>query len=79
MTTCLYNLATTLDKLGKPADAEPHYRQALTLYQDIPGTERDQAACLYILATTLHDLGQPADAEPYFRQALTLYQTLPGT
>ena len=79
MTTCLYNLAYTLLLLGQPAEAEPYYRQALTLYQDIPGTERDQANCLHNLATTLNDLGKPAQAESHYRQALTLYQDIPNT
>ena len=65
--------------MGKPADAEPLYRQALTLYQTAPKTERNQADCLFNLATTLRDLGKPAQAEPLYRQALTLYQTIPGT
>ena len=65
--------------LGKLAQAEPHYRQALTLYQDIPGTEHDQAICLHLLAHTLDDLGKLAQAEPYYRQALTLYQDIPNT
>ena len=65
--------------MGKPADAEPLYRQALTLYQTAPKTERNQADCLFNLATTLGELGKPAQAEPYYRQALTLYQTIPGT
>ena len=75
----MYNRARTLVLLGKLAEAEPYYRQALTLIQGIPDTEENQAACLLNLATTLADLGKPADAEPYYRQALTLYQTLPGT
>ena len=37
------NLANTLRALGKPADAEPYYHQALTLYQGIPNTEEQQA------------------------------------
>ncbi|EJG15343.1 tetratricopeptide repeat protein, partial [Actinomyces sp. ICM47] len=63
----------------KPADAEPLYRQALTLYQTAPKTERNQADCLHNLATALTHMGKPADAEPLYRQALTLYQTAPKT
>ena len=64
--TCLLNLATSLATRGKLADAEPHYRQALTLYQGIPNTERQQATCLHFLANTLFLLGQLANAEPYY-------------
>ena len=74
-----FNLAKTVDDPGKPAQAEPYYHQALTLYRAIPGTEQKQADCLGNLANTLRDLGKPADAEPYYRQALTLYQGIPNT
>ena len=74
-----FNLANTLDDLGKPAQAEPYYHQALTLYQTLPNTEENQAACLYNLATTLSKLDKLAQAEPYYRQALTLYQDIPNT
>ena len=50
------NLATILDALGKPAQAEPLYRQALTLFQTAPTSERNQAQCLYNLAISLHRL-----------------------
>ena len=65
--------------LGEQAEAEPYYRQALTLYQTLPGTEHEQATCLHNLANTLRELGKPANAEPYYHQALTLYQDIPNT
>ena len=74
-----FNLAKTVDDPGKPAQAEPYYHQALTLYQTLPNTQRDQANCLLSLAASLATRGKLADAESYYRQALTLYQTLPGT
>ena len=74
-----FNLANTLDDLGKPAQAEPYYHQALTLYQTLPNTEEKQATCLHNLANTLRELGQLAQAESHYRQALTLYQAIPNT
>ena len=65
--------------LGKPADAEPYYHQALTLFQTVPNTQREQANCLNNLATTLFLLDKLAQAEPYYHQALTLYQDIPNT
>ena len=65
--------------MSKPADAEPLYRQALTLYQTAPKAERNQADCLFNLATILVTRGKLADAESHYRQALTLYQGIPGT
>ena len=74
-----FNLAKTVDDPGKPAQAEPYYHQALTLYQTLPNTQRDQANCLLSLAASLATRGKLADAESYYRQALTLYHDIPNT
>ena len=75
----LYKQALEAGRRGDDPQATTLFEHALTLYQDIPNTERQQANCLYNLANTLHDLGKLADAEPYYRQALTLYQAIPNT
>ena len=62
---------------GDHFKAKELFEDALELYREVPGAEKDQAHCLYSLATTLLILGKPAQAEPLYRQALTLYQTAP--
>ena len=64
---------------GDYPQATTRFKQALTLYQDIPNTEKNQANCLLNLANALDDLGKPAQAEPCYHQALTLYQGIPNT
>ena len=64
---------------GDHFKAKELFEDALELYREVPGAEKDQADCLFNLATTLSKLGQLADAEPYYRQALTLYQDIPNT
>ena len=64
---------------GDHFKAKELFEDALELYREVPGAEKDQADCLFNLATTLSKLGQLADAESYYRQALTLYQDIPGT
>ena len=65
--------------LGQLAQAEPYYHQALTLYQDIPGTEREQATCLNNLASSLLTNKELSHTEALYHRAFTLFQTIPGT
>ena len=75
----MYNLAINLNRLEEPDKAAPLYRQALTLFRSISGTERDQANCLNNLATCMLNLRKLSHAESLYYQALTLYQKIPGT
>ena len=75
----LYKQALEAGRRGDDPQATTLFEQALTLYQDIPYTEENQANCLHHLANTLFLLGKPADAEHYYRQALTLYRGVPNT
>ena len=75
----LYKQAVEAAGRGDYPQATTLFEHALTLYQTLPNTQRDQAKCLFYLANTLSMLGQLAQAEPYYHQALTLYQTIPGT
>jgi len=73
----LYKQAVEAAGRGDHFKAKELFEDALELYREVPGAEKDQAHCLYSLATTLLILGKPAQAEPLYRQALTLYQTAP--
>ena len=75
----LYKQALEAGRRGDHPQATTLFEQALTLYQTLPNTQREQANCLHNLANTLFLLGKPADAEPYYHQALTLYQDIPNT
>ena len=75
----LHDQAAEAAGRGDHFKAKELFEDALELYREVPGAEKDQANCLNNLAKTLRELGKPADAEPYYRQALTLYQGILNT
>ena len=75
----LHDQAAEAAGRGDHFKAKELFEDALELYREVPGAEKDQANCLNNLANTLRALGKPANAEPYYHQALTLYQAMPNT
>ena len=75
----LYKQAVEAAGRGDYPQATTLFEHALTLYQTLPNTQRDQAKCLFYLANTLSKLDKLAQAESHYRQALTLYQDIPNT
>ena len=78
------NLATGLNNLavmhlaqGKLADAEPLYREALTMLKRLhKGDHPGVASTLINLASLYEAQGKPADAEPLAREALAMLNRL---
>jgi len=64
------NLGNTLCDLGRPAEAEASYREAVRLRPNFPEAH-------YNLGNTLYALGRPAEAEASYREAVRLRPNLP--
>jgi len=80
LATALNEHAQTLHALGRYAEAEPLFRQALEIGAKTIGTEHpDCAAYLNNLASLLWDMGRHDEAEPLFRQALEIGEKFSGT
>jgi len=85
----LNNLAYVRESLGRAAEAEPLYEQALEIYQRLAsqrgavlpvpglGMRGHVAQSLHNLALVRRSLGRAAEAEPLFVQAREMYQGLP--
>jgi serine/threonine protein kinase/Flp pilus assembly protein TadD len=78
-----HNLGLLLAGLGKRAEAEKEYRQALALYEKlaadfpaVPEYRHDLASSHNNLGALLAGLGKRAEAEKEYRQALALYEKL---
>jgi hypothetical protein len=71
-----------LKSQGRPAAAEPFYRDALAMRRRLypaaqyPDGHPDLAQSLSNLAGVLDALGRPAAAEPFLRDALAMYRAL---
>jgi CHAT domain-containing protein len=78
----LNNLGYVLEAQGRPAAAEPLFREALAMRRRLypadtyPDGHPDLAGSLNNLASVLHAQGRPAAAEPLFRDALAMYRRL---
>jgi tetratricopeptide (TPR) repeat protein len=71
--------AYKLYERGKYADAEPLYRQALAIREEVLGPKHPHTATSYNnLALNLHAQGKARDAEPLFRKALAIYEEVLG-
>ncbi|KAG2486165.1 hypothetical protein HYH03_015129 [Edaphochlamys debaryana] len=69
----LGELGACVHAQGRLPEAEPLYRQALTLRQQLLGEEHgDTAQALINLAVCIHAQGRLSEAEPLYRQALEL-------
>ena len=55
------------------------FTEALELYSQVEGTERQQADCLNNTGITLYEVGRYEEALTAYRDALAAYRTLPGT
>ncbi len=72
-------LATSYDKQGKYAEAEPVYRRALTIRKELLGpNHRDVATSLNNLATVFREQGKFSEAEPLSRRALVIREKVLG-
>ncbi len=80
LATALNEHALTIDALGKYAEAESLYRQALEIGEKTIGTEHPNYAIrLNNLANLLHAMGRHDEAEPLYRQALEIDANTIGT
>jgi len=71
--------ALTIAALGRYAEAEPLYRQALEIGAKTIGTAHpDCASGLSNLATLLKNMGRHAEAEPLYAQALEIFRAKLG-
>jgi CHAT domain-containing protein len=76
----LNNLALILQGQGRPAAAEPLYREALTMYKrlypeaEFPAGHPLLAGGLHNLAGVLEAQGRASEAEPYYRDALAMFK-----
>jgi len=65
--------------LGKVAEALRLWNTALQKYQEIPGTERDQADCYGNIGVALDGMAKYEEAIAKHQRALAMYQEIPGT
>jgi tetratricopeptide (TPR) repeat protein len=66
-------------KRGKYAEAEPFYRKALAVYEEILGPKHPDTATSYNeLAYNLQAQGRPREAEPLYRKALAVCEEVQG-
>ncbi len=73
----LTNKANSLTALGRPAAAEPLYREILAFYLEHEGTMSVQTAFAHDnLALALQALGQLDEAEPHFLEALRVLEII---
>jgi tetratricopeptide (TPR) repeat protein len=69
----LNNLAQLYQAQGRYADAEPHYKRALAIYEKALGPDHPNlAASLNNLAELYRAQGRYADAEPLYKRALAI-------
>ena len=67
------NLGGVLYQLGKPAEARPHFEQALRIAEHEFGPDHPRALLpASNLGNVLWQLGKPAEARPYAEQALRI-------
>ncbi len=75
----LNNLALLYESQGRYEEAEPLYKQALSLRQELLGERHpDVASSLNNLAALYYWQGRCEEAEPLYKQALSLRQELLG-
>src|SRR4051794_35549731 len=71
--------AVTLHVRGKYADADPLFRKALTIRDQVLGSKHpDTARCYNNVASNLIAQGKARDAEPLLRKALAIYEEVLG-
>ena len=71
------NLAVTLGKLSKHAEAEAMGREVLAARREVLGPRHpDTLTTMNNLASTLYELGKHAEAEAMVREVLTARQEL---
>ncbi|MBV9710840.1 MAG: tetratricopeptide repeat protein, partial [Ktedonobacteraceae bacterium] len=64
---------------GKYAEAEPLYKRALAIYEEIQGARHpDAAMSLHNLAGLYYAQGKYVEAEPLAKRALTVYEQILG-
>ena len=69
-----------MNELGRHAEAEPLYRRALAIKEQVYGPEHaDVALGLNNLAVLLSELGKHAEAEPLHRRALAISEQVYGS
>jgi CHAT domain-containing protein len=74
---CHLELGRALHRLSRLDDAVTHYRNAIALFEETIGTERERALCLRLLAHVLGDQRQYDEAFRCQERALSLLETLP--
>src|SRR5436309_1864820 len=83
----LMNLGSLYRAQGKYKQAEPLFKRALTIYEQVLGPEhRDTAACLHNLAMLYflqgasrgHDNSLYKQAEPLMKRSLAIYEQVLG-
>jgi tetratricopeptide (TPR) repeat protein len=71
--------AEDLTTRGKNAEAEPLYRKALAVREEVLGPKHSDTATSYnLLAVNLQVQGRPREAEGLFRRALAVYEEALG-
>jgi len=74
------NTGNALRDLGRYQEAITAYQQALELFRQVNGTQRQQAYCLNEgIGNTLHRMGRPDEAATAYQQAQNLDPNLNGT
>lgn len=79
LATTLYYLASVQQKQGRPAEAEPLFERALSIWKEHPDADgRLYAQTLNDLASIYANRGELETAEPLFRRALEVRETTLG-
>ncbi len=73
------NLASNLDNQGRYKEAEPLFRKALAIYEEVLGPKHPDTALSYNnLASNLDNQGRYKEAEPLCRKALAVREEVLG-
>ena len=73
---CWMNIGEVFRRLSKFAQAEEAFKKAVSKFQEIPGTELEQAECLNNLGVLFRQTSRFEEAEQYFLEALKIYASL---
>ena len=73
-----YDEAISLRVEGRYEEARAAFRQALDLYRDVPGSERERAVCLFNTGFILHGAGRYEEALSAYRRAVGLFRQVEG-
>jgi tetratricopeptide (TPR) repeat protein len=79
LASCHNLLANLLRFGGSTVEAEPHYREAISLYRELVDDDRrfpKLGQCLIDQATNFRDLGRIADARKVYAEAIAIFNEL---